>query len=117
MQRFFEAGTYKKSQIKVKLTVLILATLLQFLLRLHLYFIFANKYIIKYLQMEQFRRMYRVESSSEPRVHYTVYLIGWSPVCTCPDWHINEMPCKHLFALLRLGFIGWNDVPEQFRYV
>ena len=32
-------------------------------------------------------------------------------------WMQTEMPCKHLFAVMRYYSITWEQLPEQFRWV
>src|ERR1700721_2838503 len=31
--------------------------------------------------------------------NYAVRLIPGHPTCTCPDWELREMKCKHIFAV------------------
>ena len=38
----------------------------------------------------------------------------YNPRCLCYAWIKSELPCKHIFAILKHIYITWEDLPETF---
>ncbi|XP_013412961.1 uncharacterized protein LOC106175477 [Lingula anatina] len=38
-----------------------------------------------------------------------------APSCTCQDWQLNGLPCKHLFGLLCFKGESWDQLPANYR--
>ena len=48
---------------------------------------------------------------------YCIEIQGCFPKCSCNDWLENELPCKHIFHVLKCFNMTWHDLPEVFRFV
>ena len=55
--------------------------------------------------------------SSTGHGHYNVDIGGSMPTCQCPVFFREELPCKHVFAVLQKSNVSWDDLPETFRLV
>ena len=38
-----------------------------------------------------------------------------NPFCSCPAFKANYLPCKHIFAVIRVNNMTWNDLSSMYR--
>ena len=48
-------------------------------------------------------------------IHYCVNFEEEFPKCECKSFARTEVPCKHMFAVLRYSEAVWTDIPENYR--
>ena len=48
-------------------------------------------------------------------IHYQVNFEQDFPMCECKSFARNEVPCKHMFAVIRYSDATWADIPEHYR--
>lgn len=53
--------------------------------------------------------------SSVGTQYYRVDISGDMPSCQCPVFMKEELPCKHVFAVLQKSYVSWDDLPLHFR--
>ena len=72
-------------------------------------------HMLNILASAELKLYFQVRSSRNDDT-YSVELTGCFPRCTCVDWFDTELPCKHIFHVLTYSRMGWDDLPEVFRF-
>ncbi|KAK3095545.1 hypothetical protein FSP39_015955 [Pinctada imbricata] len=52
-----------------------------------------------------------VQSGGEYKVHLEKDLSS----CTCTDWHIHHLPCKHILHIMIDKHYNWEDMPDNIK--
>ncbi|XP_062583252.1 uncharacterized protein LOC134245018 [Saccostrea cucullata] len=60
-------------------------------------------------------RKYAVHSVESGKI-YSVVITSTQPACTCVDYSIHHLPCKHMLAIFScVPDCSWNDLPEAYK--
>ena len=56
---------------------------------------------------------FKVKSATDGNIVYTCNLTA--PMCQCPDWSKNKLPCKHMFLIFQhIPKTGCNSLPSSY---